>query len=78
MVAEYTYGTYAVYDPTTNSEVDNGTGGKFVLVFNGPAQPIYDLNGTPIAEITSNSLGPVEPVPGGLAERPDPVRLALP
>jgi hypothetical protein len=57
MAADFTYGTYAVYDPTTNSEVDNGTGGKFVLVLNGPAQPIYDLNGTPIAEITSNALG---------------------
>lgn len=57
MTADYTYGTYAVYDPTTNTEVDNGTGGKFVLVVDGAAQPIYDLLGNPITEITSNALG---------------------
>lgn len=57
MTADFTYGTYAVYDPITDTVDENATGGKFVLVKDGAAQPIYDLNGTPISQITSNASG---------------------
>lgn len=59
-MADYTFGTVAVYDaaPGANDKVvTNAVGGKLVLVKDGPAQPITDLNGTPITEITSNSDG---------------------
>ena len=60
----YNYGTVAVYDPVTDTVRENATGGKFVLVKDGPAQPIRDLNGSTISQITSNSKRPVVTVPG--------------
>lgn len=53
----YTYSTTAVIDPTTQALALNATDGKFVTVPDAAGLPIYDLNLTPIAELTSNSLG---------------------
>lgn len=56
-MAWYTYGTVAVFDPVTDTVQENAAGGQFVLVKDGPPLPIRDLNGNPIAEITSNGSG---------------------
>lgn len=57
MVAEFTFGTVAVFDATTDKVKEDATGGKLVLVKDGPAQPIFDLNASPISQITSNPSG---------------------
>lgn len=56
----YTFGPVPVYDSrpgAADTIVQNGTGGKLVLVKDGAALPIRDLNGTPIDQITSNADG---------------------
>lgn len=57
MMAAYTFGSESVVDSTTGAIVKNGTGGKLVTAFDGPALPIYDLNNNPISEITSGPNG---------------------
>lgn len=51
----YTFGTQAVYDPIADKAEENATGGKLVLIKDGPPIPLRDLNGSDIAEITSNA-----------------------
>lgn len=56
-MAAYTFGTVAVYDPITDLVVENATGGHLVATVGGTAIPIYDLNDSPITQITSNRSG---------------------
>lgn len=56
----YTHGPVNVYDARPGQAdriLQNGTGGQAVLVKDGAAQPIRDLNTTPLDQITSNSDG---------------------
>lgn len=53
----YTFQSVGVYDPVTDVVQENATGGKFVLNKDDAGLPIYDLNGSPIAQITSNKSG---------------------
>ncbi len=57
MVADFTFGTYAVYDPIADVVLENAAGGHLVLVKGGTAQSIYDLDGSPITEIVANGSG---------------------
>jgi hypothetical protein len=57
MVADYTFNSEALYDAVNDVVVEGAVGGKLVSVFNGTALPIFDLNGNPIPEITSNASG---------------------
>lgn len=56
-MAAYTFGTVAVYDPITDTVVENAVGGHLVAVKDGAPIPIYDLNDSPISQITSNGSG---------------------
>lgn len=59
-MAAYTFASQPVYDPAPGANdpvVGDATGGKFVAAKDGPPLPIYDLNGTPLASLSSNSAG---------------------
>ena len=48
-MAAYTFGTVAVYDPISDTVVENATGGKLVAVKDGPAYP--DLRSERFADL---------------------------
>lgn len=53
----YTFASHPVVDPATGSVVTNATGGKLVSAVDGAALPITDLNGNPLASITTGRYG---------------------
>lgn len=57
----YSFGPYPLFDAAADAVVENATGGKLVLVYDGAAQPIGDRTDSPIGStsLTSNSSGQV-------------------
>jgi hypothetical protein len=56
VAADYVYDVATVYNADTGAIAKNASG-YFLAVLGGDPQPMYDINGSPIAEITSNGDG---------------------
>ena len=54
---DYTYGPFLVLDETTGEPTAEATGGQLLDVAGGTPQPVYDLLGSPLAELITNRLG---------------------
>lgn len=53
MAAEYVYENFVVYNAATGQIARNASG-YFLAAIGGDPQPMYDMNASPIAELTSN------------------------
>jgi hypothetical protein len=56
-MADFHFGTVAVYDPISDTVMENLVGGVLVQVKDGPPLTIYDLSDNQITQITSGPSG---------------------